>query len=159
MDFHREIITKSPEETKELGKILSDAVVKKQAEGDVRSPIIICLYGELGTGKTTFVQGFLQGLGIETRILSPTFIIVRRYECPALERSISHIDCYRLTKNTEIAGLGFHDDFSDGSNLVLVEWADRLGNVLPAERMDISFEVQDEKHIIKILKDSYGFTN
>jgi tRNA threonylcarbamoyladenosine biosynthesis protein TsaE len=158
MDFNRTIITKSPEETKKLGKILSNSIVAKHRTGESLGPIIICLYGELGSGKTTFVQGFLQGLGIVTRVLSPTFIIVRRYECSVLNRSISHVDCYRLLRDGEIEGLGLEDDFSDPSGFVLIEWADRLGKLTPKHRMDITFDVQSEGHIIHVTKDSYGFT-
>jgi tRNA threonylcarbamoyladenosine biosynthesis protein TsaE len=160
MDFNRTVVTKSPGETKELGKTLSDTLIIKKEKGELSGPIILCLYGELGSGKTTFIQGMLQGLGIETRILSPTFIIVRRYECQVLDRSISHIDCYRLTKEIEIEGLGFDEDFSNQSGLVLVEWADRVGNSkLPEERMDITFETADGNHRVKVIKDSYGFTH
>lgn len=158
MDIHNTIITKSPEETKKFGQILSNNILTKKEKGEIAGPILICLYGELGSGKTTFVQGVLQGLGIATRILSPTFIIVRRYECVAINGTISHIDCYRLTDNKAIEGLGFQDVFSDPSGLVLVEWADRLGMQIPKRRMDITFDVQNDSHVLKVTKDPYGFT-
>jgi tRNA threonylcarbamoyladenosine biosynthesis protein TsaE len=158
MDIDCEIVTKSPEETATFGKILSDAIVRKQTKGELSGPVVICLYGDLGSGKTTFVQGLLHGLGIATRVLSPTFIIVRRYDCPQLHRSISHIDCYRLSNIKDIEGLGFPDVFADPSGLVLVEWAERLGDKLPENRMDITFDVRNDTHILTVTKDSYGFT-
>ena len=76
MDFNNKIITKSAQETAKVGASLAQYLERREV------PHILCLYGQLGSGKPTFTQGFARGLGITTRLLSPTFIIVRRYQTP-----------------------------------------------------------------------------
>ena len=155
------VITNNAEETKALGA----SVVKSLHEVN-----IIALHGELGSGKTTFVQGIAEGLGIKKRIISPTFIIIRKYEVPkfyfssevsdnersreiinkssrraALARTINlyHIDLYRLEDDAQMNNLGLSEIIEDPSNLVVIEWAERMGNLLPQKRIDISFEYVD----------------
>jgi tRNA threonylcarbamoyladenosine biosynthesis protein TsaE len=105
---------------------------------------IVCLYGELGSGKTTFSQGFAKGLGINHRLLSPTFIIVRRYEVPQTIRWFYHVDLYRIKGDIDIEGVGLPEIFTDPSAIVLIEWADRLGKFLPKKRIDIRFAVNGD---------------
>jgi len=139
MDKHKTIITKSPQETQKVGEELAHD-----------RPKIICLYGELGSGKTTFVQGFARGLGLTTRLLSPTFIIVRRYELPK-ENFFYHIDLYRMSSMEDLEQLGLSEIFSDPHARVVVEWAERLGKLLPKDRMDIHFtSLSNERHKIVI---------
>lgn len=91
MDHDHKIITESAAETAKVGETLAHELT------DGGSPSrILCLYGDLGSGKTTFTQGFARGLGITSRLLSPTFIIVRRYTIPGSEKFLYHIDLYRL---------------------------------------------------------------
>jgi tRNA threonylcarbamoyladenosine biosynthesis protein TsaE len=145
MDFHNKIITKKPEETAEVGEVLARYVENR---GD---PRILCLYGQLGTGKTTFTQGFARGLGITGRLLSPTFIIVRRYQIPKKENYLYHVDLYRLHKDTELEGIGLPEIFSDLASFTVVEWAQRLGGLMPRKRIDIRFTTaQDDSHVITI---------
>lgn len=134
------IITQSAGETAKVGERLS-----------VDRPKIVCLYGELGSGKTTFAQGFAKGLGITTRLLSPTFIIVRRYQLKTSSGFLYHIDLYRVSKKEEIEALGISEIFSDSKSIVLVEWADKLRELLPDSRIDIHFRALDYgKHKITI---------
>lgn len=140
MADNREIITKNAKETQKVGE--------RVARSGQR---IVCLYGELGSGKTTFAQGFARGLGITSRLLSPTFIIVRRYEIPSSDNYLYHMDLYRLSEKRQVTDLGIEEIFSDPRAFVLVEWAERLGNLLPAEREDIRFSVlPNGKHTITI---------
>ncbi|MFH0749335.1 MAG: tRNA (adenosine(37)-N6)-threonylcarbamoyltransferase complex ATPase subunit type 1 TsaE [Candidatus Gottesmanbacteria bacterium] len=136
MDKHKTIITESARETQNLGQALAHDVVKR---GVSTIPHIICLYGDLGMGKTTFVQGFAKGFGITTRLLSPTFIIVRRYKLKKQNRFLYHIDLYRMLEAKDMATLGLSEIFADTDNIVVIEWADRLGDLLPKERLDIRF--------------------
>jgi tRNA threonylcarbamoyladenosine biosynthesis protein TsaE len=116
-------------------------------------PRILCLYGQLGSGKTTFTQGFARGLGITSRLLSPTFIIVRRYDIPSSEQFLYHIDLYRLKNVTEMEELGLDEIFTDLRSYVVIEWAEKLGELLPKHRIDIRFTVVDYgKHKITITK-------
>jgi tRNA threonylcarbamoyladenosine biosynthesis protein TsaE len=102
---------------------------------------VICLYGDLGYGKTTFTQGLAKGLGIRSKILSPTFIIVRSYKHTY---TVYHIDLYRLTHEQEIIDLGVLDFMQDKENIVIIEWPEKMGTLLPAKRIDIVFDYLDE---------------
>ena len=103
--------------------------------------------GDLGSGKTTFVQGLIKGLGIKKRIISPTFILVRHYEIPSTlnsrgVRNIYHVDLYRLEGNIkeQLQELGFDEIISDNCNIVLVEWADKATEVFPSNTIWMEFE-------------------
>jgi len=135
MDKYQTIITKSAQETQEFGKALAHDVIKRGST----IPRILCLYGNLGFGKTTFVQGFAQGLGITTRLLSPTFIIVRRYELDKQHHCLYHLDLYRMNKSKDMETLGFKEIVADTNNIVVIEWADRLGSCMPKRRLDMKF--------------------
>lgn len=114
---------------------------------------VIALYGELGSGKTTFVQGLAKGLGIKRRIISPTFIIVRSYKLKSeSSRFFYHIDLYRIESVREIEGLGIGEIMSDPQNIVAIEWAEKMGDLLPKKRWDVHFEYLSDnlKRRIKI---------
>lgn len=145
MDFTDESITKSAQETADVG-----ASVARYLRGR-EGPRILCLYGQLGSGKTTFTQGFARGLGITTRLPSPTFIIVRRYTIPQQTNYLYHVDLYRLQKTAEMDSLGIPEILSDLASYTVIEWAERLGELLPKKRLDIHFStVQDDSHVIQI---------
>ena len=99
----------------------------------------MCLYGNLGSGKTTFTQGLAEYFGIK-RIISPTFILVRPYKIKSIFKSLYHIDLYRLNNLKEIKNLGFEEIISDKNNLVVIEWAENAGTILPKKRIDIHFK-------------------
>lgn len=131
-------ITNSFEETQRLGKNFA----KNLRVGDV-----VCLYGDLGSGKTTFVQGLARGLGIKNRIISPTFVIVRKYKIMNHELRIMdfyHIDLYRTESERDIEGLGIEEIINDKNNIIVIEWAGKLKNYLPAKRIDIYFSYENE---------------
>ncbi len=145
MDSHYEIVTKTAQETAEIG-----AQIAGDLKGGVR-PHIFCLYGDLGSGKTTFTQGFAKELGITSRLLSPTFIIVRRYDIPASEKFLYHVDLYRMKSMADMEELGLTEIFADPESIVVIEWAETLGDLLPKERTDIKFEtLEDGRHRISI---------
>jgi tRNA threonylcarbamoyladenosine biosynthesis protein TsaE len=136
-----EIISKSEKQTKKIASDLAKNLVGQN---------IICLYGELGAGKTTFVSGFAKGLGIKKRILSPTFVIIRQYLIPKSEKVLFHIDLYRLQNSQEIDGLGIGELLSDPKNIVVVEWAEKLESLLPKRRIEVKFKVEDDFRKIQI---------
>ncbi len=103
---------------------------------------VICLYGDLGSGKTTFVQGLAKGLGIENRIISPTFIIARHYKIKDLV--FYHIDLYRTETIHDFLSIGLDEILEDNSNIVAIEWAEKLKEMLPSKRIDIKFELISE---------------
>ena len=94
---------------------------------------VICLFGNLGAGKTTFARGFLRALGVTDEIPSPTFNLLLTYDTAA--GTIWHFDLYRLNEPNEIIELGFEDAMADG--ISLIEWPDRLGDWLPERRIEI----------------------
>jgi len=125
--------------------------------GDARrgGAAILALRGDLGAGKTTFVQGFFRGLGLRRRAPSPTFIIMRRHALGArrppaarARRGISrrpqfsnvfHVDAYRLKGAKPLAALGFKGVLSDPRNIVLIEWADRVRGIVPKGALWLAF--------------------
>jgi len=107
-------------------------------------PHILCLYGELGAGKTVFAQGFAKGLGLPSRLVSPTFVIIKRYDCKKYAHYFYHVDLYRLQKMKDIEDVGLNEIFDDKDAIVVVEWAERLGIHLPTVRTDIHLKVTSD---------------
>ena len=123
------IITKDEIETIELAQ---------NFEAEKFPNMIICLDGELGSGKTVFTKGIANALGIEETITSPTFTIIKEYQG---ELPLYHMDVYRL--DGDIDGVGVEDYFNKGG-VVVIEWANTIKDILPEERLDIKFKVVDE---------------
>lgn len=109
--------------------------------------MVICLDGELGSGKTVFVKGFAKSLGITENITSPTFNIVKEYETGELP--LNHMDVYRLEDTDET--IGFNDYFKS-DDITIIEWAELIKDQLPEERLDIKFKVIDENTRVLVLK-------
>jgi|ERR1700722_6074327 len=95
---------------------------------------IIALQGNLGAGKTTFTQGFAKGLGIKRRMMSPTFVLMRRF------KNLYHIDAYRIKKIDSLEVLGLKEIFADPKNIVLVEWPENIKKILPRGTIWLKFE-------------------
>lgn len=108
--------------------------------------MIICLDGELGSGKTIFTKGIANALGIDQNITSPTFTIIKEYDG---ELPLYHMDVYRLNGNVD--GIGIEEYFNKGG-VVVVEWAETIKEILPKERLDIKFRIVDENKRLLILK-------
>lgn len=119
-------ISNSDTQTKQIA-----AKVAKQTQSN-----IFALTGELGAGKTTFVQGFAKGLGIKEKIISPTFVLIRQHKIPDSNKTLYHIDLYRLD---QIDNLGLEEILSDPDNIVLIEWPEKL-KILPKETVKISIQ-------------------
>ncbi|MBS7020747.1 MAG: tRNA (adenosine(37)-N6)-threonylcarbamoyltransferase complex ATPase subunit type 1 TsaE [Firmicutes bacterium] len=108
--------------------------------------MIICLDGELGSGKTVFTKGIANALGIKENITSPTFTIIKEYDG---ELPLYHMDVYRLNGNVD--GTGIEEYFTKGG-VVVIEWADTIRDILPEERLDIKFKVVGENSRVIVLK-------
>lgn len=100
--------------------------------------MVICLDGELGSGKTIFTKGFAGAMGIEENITSPTFTIIKEYEG---ELPLYHMDVYRLDNDSN--DIGIEDYFTKGG-VVIIEWASNIKNILPKEYLSIKFRLLDE---------------
>ena len=93
----------------------------------------IALHGDLGAGKTQFTRGLVKALGGDgSQVSSPTFVLLNVYQTPV--RSVFHLDAYRLTGPDELAAIGF-DDFLQQHGVVVVEWAERVNDLLPADHL------------------------
>ena len=109
--------------------------------------MVICLTGDLGSGKTIFTKGFAEALGIDENITSPTFNIIKEYTTG--EMNLYHMDLYRL--NGDVKNLGLEEYFTKGG-VVIIEWADLIEDYLPEERLDVKIKVVDEDTRILIFK-------
>lgn len=137
--INKTFITNSFEETQKLGEDFARSLLAG-SKGEAFNTV--ALYGDLGSGKTTFVQGLAKGLGIKQRIISPTFVIVRSYKLEVM--SFYHIDLYRTENEKDIDGLGLEEILSNPQNITVIEWAEKLKNYLPKKRIDAYFFYENE---------------
>jgi len=130
--------TKSFKETQKLGENFAQEILASTMQ---KTALVLGLWGDLGAGKTTFLQGFAKGLGIGEKINSPTFVILKRFGLKNKPlKNFYHIDCYRLHKPEEILDLGFKEIISDPQNIVAVEWPEKIKKVLPKNTVNIKFQ-------------------
>jgi tRNA threonylcarbamoyladenosine biosynthesis protein TsaE len=125
-----ELRARTAEDTREVGEALSASLRARDA---------VVLTGELGAGKTTFVQGVARGLGIEDQVSSPTFTLVKEYRGIL---DIAHVDVYRLERVQDVVDLGL-DELGDGEGVLLVEWGDAVEDLLPDERLRVELTTED----------------
>ena len=113
----------------------------------------IALIGDLGVGKTTFVKGVANALGIEDEVTSPTFILLQTHDIESSKTDIKrlhHLDLYRRETLDEVYDLGIEELFADDEAIVLIEWANKVKELLPDDTLEIRFESvgEDEREII-----------
>lgn len=157
-----EVFTKNARETQEFGKRFANRLKGGET---------LALSGNLGSGKTTFVQGLALGLGVKQRIISPTFILMREYNVKRKTANVQegkdlrfayhvsrfyHIDLYRLEKNVEeeLRNLGIEEIWERGENVVVIEWAEKAKKMLPKNTVWITFEdLGENKRRIRVSYD------
>jgi len=119
---------------------LASGIAKTLEGGEV-----IALFGDLGSGKTTFTQFLARALGVKKRVPSPTFVVMRAYDDLNLRGvSLHHYDFYRLDSLEEIRDLGIEEDFKDPKTICVIEWAEKAEELLPEERFEIKFKTIDK---------------
>ena len=123
------------------------AMLAENIESEKFPNMVICLTGDLGSGKTVFVKAFANALGIEESVTSPTFNIIKEYLNGELP--LYHMDVYRIDDVDEDLGI---EDYYDKDGVTLIEWADMIKDKLPDERLDIKIKIIDENTRIIILK-------
>lgn len=123
-----EIFSNSVQETKKFAKEISKKIKQSQ---------VVALKGDLGSGKTTFSQGFAKGLGIDQHVGSPTFKLVSEYVGSSL--NLYHVDCYRLNNIQEFLNLGGENLLLPDNGITLIEWADIIQELLPKGTIEIEF--------------------
>ena len=114
--------------------------IAENIESEKFPGMVICLVGELGSGKTVFVKGFAKALGIKETITSPTFSLVKEYYDG--EMPLFHMDVYRLDDSNKNFGL---DDYLNQDGICIIEWPEMIENQLPEERLDIKIKVIDDE--------------
>jgi tRNA threonylcarbamoyladenosine biosynthesis protein TsaE len=135
-------IAKSAAQTKKLGVLLAKTIL---ANGPGKRALVLALAGDLGAGKTQFVQGFAKGLGIKETVGSPTFVILKRYLLAVGKfktfKTFYHIDCYRLKSGKDLGPLGISGILANPENIVAVEWPDVINNLPAQDIIFLSFEI------------------
>ena len=135
------VITNSEIETIELAQNI---------ESEKFENMVICLDGELGSGKTIFTKGFANALGIEESITSPTYTIIKEYLTG--EMPLYHMDVYRLDGQYEGVGI---EEYFNKNGVVIIEWAKTILPIIPEERLEIKVKIVDENKRVLIIK-PYG---
>ncbi len=108
-----------------------------------KTPLCICLYGNLGAGKTVFTKGFAQGLGIPSReIKSPTYTLIRKYRIG--KNLVYHCDFYRIQEPDDVLCSDLEELFQQKNAYVIIEWPERIKKLLPKKKLNIHFEYKDE---------------
>jgi len=161
------MISESPAKTKKTAKELGQKIVKDKEKNlpvsrQGKQAFVLALKGDLGSGKTTFLQGFAKGLGIKDKILSPTFNICKKYQIPACDRPglsqenrvyarFYHFDCYRIKKPKEILDLGFKEIIKNPENIVAIEWPENIKKIIPKTALWMSFDFKGQDRTIDFL--------
>lgn len=128
-----QFLTQNKKQTENLAKMLAKEILKYK--NTKKNSLVFGLIGNLGAGKTTFIQAFAKGLGIKSRLTSPTFVLMKVYG------NLYHIDCYRIKDYKDILALDFGDIVSNPKNIILIEWAERIKKILPKDTVWIKFTI------------------
>jgi len=135
----KKITTNNPAQTQQIADELAHEIL---AAGSQNSAVILALRGDLGAGKTTFLQGFARALGIYEVVNSPTFVVMKRFKIKGQQfANFYHIDCYRLDNPEDMSHLGFAEIISNPKNIVAIEWPEKISQILPKEHIiSINFD-------------------
>jgi tRNA threonylcarbamoyladenosine biosynthesis protein TsaE len=125
------LATTSPEETRAVGRSVAAFLGPRD---------VVSLTGDLGAGKTTFVQGAAEGLGVTEPVLSPTFTLVRRYKGSL---PVYHLDVYRLERMQDVLDVGLEEILDEGA-VVFIEWGDAIDPLLPPEQLQVELTLPTE---------------
>jgi tRNA threonylcarbamoyladenosine biosynthesis protein TsaE len=137
----KEYISESREQTQKI----ATRFAKKLKGGEV-----LCFYGNLGSGKTTFIQSLAKVLGVKENVTSPTFVLMKKYKTKN-KNFFYHMDSYRLNSIQEALDLGLEEIWNDKNNIIAIEWADKISDILPVKKIDLCFEsISENERKIKI---------
>ena len=135
--------------------VLSSHILKYLSVEGQNGATTVLLSGDLGSGKTTFTQALARNLGITESIISPTFVIERKYKIEGNKwNNFFHIDAYRFEKSEEIKILNWEKIIADDSNLILIEWPEKISEFIPANSLQISFSHKSENERIVSVPDT-----
>ena len=126
----------------ELESVSGEFVSALAATVSIKSATVVALHGDLGAGKTTFVQTIARTLGITETVTSPTFVVMKQYETEHADfTTLVHIDAYRIETGDEMRPLGFTQLLAEPHTLICIEWAERIENLLPDTTVHITLEL------------------
>jgi len=118
---------------RQTGRLAED-LVKGILKVTGKKAVVVALVGDLGAGKTTFVQGFAKALGVKEKITSPTFVILKCFKLHvSCFKKLIHIDAYRIDDSQEILDLGWEGLIKDSKNIIIIEWAEKIKKILPKD--------------------------
>ncbi|MGM0629157.1 MAG: tRNA (adenosine(37)-N6)-threonylcarbamoyltransferase complex ATPase subunit type 1 TsaE [Patescibacteria group bacterium] len=146
-----EIVTESEEETKEAAKRVLDNITERKTRDKAT---VVALYGDLGSGKTVFVKGVSEALGVVERVVSPTFVIERRYSVEHTDFSVLiHIDAYRLEGGGELDALKWQQELEKRDRIVCLEWPENVKEKLPRDTFSVYFTTLSKERRLITYKD------
>jgi len=123
----------------EVNKVEETWELARRLAAELKPGDVVCLEGDLGAGKTTFVQGLAAALGLPGRVTSPTFCLVQEHG-PVDGRMLVHMDLYRLSSEDDVIAIGWEDYLSRGA-VIAVEWPERAGSLIPADARHVAFAI------------------
>ncbi|MBU1557733.1 tRNA (adenosine(37)-N6)-threonylcarbamoyltransferase complex ATPase subunit type 1 TsaE [Patescibacteria group bacterium] len=131
---------------KEMEKFAESFANKTSDSKLAGEAVVVGLYGDLGSGKTTFTKSFVSAFGVKQTVTSPTFVIEKIYKLPKENnfKHIIHIDAYRLNSGEEMKDLGWDKISTDPQNIILIEWPEKIADILPKNTKKIYFKFVDE---------------
>lgn len=131
-----EFISETPEDLKKLAREIA---------GNLKPNDVLALYGDLGSGKTTFTRYLVESLGISARVQSPTFVIARKYNGSGKYiNTVNHIDLYRISSKEEIKDLGLEETIKEPNSITVIEWPEIAEKYLPENAVKMHFEYFEE---------------
>ena len=140
------IKTNSIKETEKVAKNFVEEITRaERARRNNQNALIVGLYGDLGSGKTTFVKGIAKVFGLEKTITSPTFVIEKIYKLKnQVFDNLIHIDAYRLKNEKELLNLGWREISKNPKNIIFIEWPENVNDILPSDAKNIKFRFVDK---------------
>jgi len=140
-------ILKNLEEMEKLATEIANKIYSAPVPVNLDKATVLALYGDLGSGKTTFTKSFISAFGVKQTVTSPTFVIEKIYKLPNGNKNfknIIHIDAYRLNSGEEMKDLGWDKISNDPKNIILIEWPEKIADILPKNIKKIEFKFIDE---------------
>ena len=138
-------ISKNVKETKEIAKFFLDKILREKKKG--KGALVVGLSGDLGAGKTTFVQAVAKHLGVKNKVSSPTFVIIKKYSLQNRKHKfLFHLDAYRLKNEKELLHLGWENIINNKEHLVFIEWPENVVGVIPSEAKTIHILTDKNRH-------------
>lgn len=123
--------------TQKIARLFAQTILEKKPCS--QGALVLGLVGELGSGKTTFIRGFIKNFGIKKRITSPTFLMMRKFFSASQKCHLYHFDFYRSSSRKDLKNLEFDKIIKNPQNIVLIEWAEKIKNLLPKDAIWITF--------------------